>query len=74
MSVSAVDDEIVTGLVGGIDLKERQDSLVCRIAGEIAGFITDGTLEPCAYLNSVELASRFGTSLTPVREAMMVLE
>ena len=74
MDASMTNDDIATGLVGGIDLKERQDSLVGKIAGEIASVITDGTLKPGADLNSVELAARFGTSRTPVREALMLLE
>src|SRR3546814_17834544 len=57
-----------------IDLKERSDSLVGRIAADIARAITEGRLEPGANLNSVELAARFGTSRTPVREALMLLE
>lgn len=57
-----------------LDLKDRTDSLVGRIASEIAREITEGRLPPDADLNSVELASRFGTSRTPVREALMLLE
>lgn len=57
-----------------IDLKERSDSLVGRIAADIALAITEGRLAPGADLNSVELAARFGTSRTPVREALMLLE
>lgn len=57
-----------------LDLKDRGDSLVGRIASEIAREITEGRLPPGADLNSVELASRFGTSRTPVREALMLLE
>ena len=59
---------------GELDLEERQDSLVGRIAGEVARAISEGELQPGADLNSVELASRFGTSRTPVREALMLLE
>src|SRR3546814_1769546 len=57
-----------------IDLKERSDSLVGRIAADVARAITEGRLTPGADLNSVELAARFGTSRTPVREALMLLE
>jgi DNA-binding GntR family transcriptional regulator len=57
-----------------IDLKERSDSLVGRIAADVARAITEGRLAPGADLNSVELAARFGTSRTPVREALMLLE
>ena len=63
-----VDDRVA------IDLKERSDSLVGRIAADVARAITEGRLPPGADLNSVELAARFGTSRTPVREALMLLE
>lgn len=59
---------------GEIEFAERSDSLVGRIAAEIARDITDGRLAPDADLNSVELAARFGTSRTPVREALLLLE
>lgn len=57
-----------------LDLEERRDSLVGHIASEIAREIGDGTLMPGADLNSVELAARFQTSRTPIREALMLLE
>ena len=57
-----------------IRFDERGDSLVAKIATEIAGRIVDGSLPPGADLNSVDLAARFGTSRTPVREALMLLE
>jgi DNA-binding GntR family transcriptional regulator len=56
------------------ELDERRDSLVGMIASDIAHSITSGELSPGADLNSVELATRFGTSRTPVREALMLLE
>lgn len=56
------------------ELDERRDSLVGKIASEIAHAISAGELLPGADLNSVELATRFGTSRTPVREALMLLE
>jgi DNA-binding GntR family transcriptional regulator len=61
-------------LIGELDLKERSDSLVGRIANDIARAISDGSLQAGDDLNSVELATRFGTSRTPVREALMLLE
>src|SRR4051812_28729118 len=67
-------DSLAEELLGSLDLKERSDSLVGRIANEIARAISDGSLEPGADLTSVELATRFGTSRTPVREALMLLE
>ncbi len=57
-----------------LDFEDRADSLVGKIAQEIAQSIVSGALAPGADLNSVELASRFGTSRTPVREALMLLE
>jgi DNA-binding GntR family transcriptional regulator len=57
-----------------VDFQDREGSLVGKIANDIAQDIVSGALEPGADLNSVELASRFGTSRTPVREALMLLE
>ena len=56
------------------ELDERKDSLVGMIASDIAHSITTGELRPGADLNSVELATHYGTSRTPVREALMLLE
>lgn len=67
-AMNLIDDRVA------IDLKERSDSLVGRIAADVARAITEGRLAPGANLNSVELAARFGTSRTPVREALMLLE
>lgn len=53
---------------------DRSDSLVGKIAADITRRILDGALAPGADLNSVELAARFGSSRTPVREALMLLE
>jgi DNA-binding GntR family transcriptional regulator len=57
-----------------LDLRDRSDSLVGRIASEVARAISAGELKPGDDVNSVELAARFGTSRTPVREALMLLE
>ncbi|WP_313809475.1 GntR family transcriptional regulator [Sphingobium sp.] len=57
-----------------LDLQDRQDSLVGQIAADIARDISEGRLAPGADLNSVELAARFATSRTPVREALLLLE
>lgn len=54
--------------------ESRGDTLVGYIASEIARDITSGTLLAGHDLNSVELATRFGTSRTPVREALLLLE
>jgi len=50
------------------------NSLVGNIAKEIAADIVAGRLRPGHDLNSVELARRFDTSRTPVREALLLLE
>jgi len=50
------------------------NSLVGNIARELADDIVAGHLRPGHDLNSVELARRFDTSRTPVREALLLLE
>ncbi len=50
------------------------DSLVGSIADAIASEIVSGKLRAGDDLNSVELARRFSTSRTPVREALLLLE
>jgi DNA-binding GntR family transcriptional regulator len=49
-------------------------SLVSKIACEIAAEIVEGIRHPDDDLNSVELARRYQTSRTPIREALMLLE
>lgn len=49
-------------------------SLVDRIVEDLAMQIIDGTLVPGADVNSVELAKRYATSRTPVREALLTLQ
>jgi DNA-binding GntR family transcriptional regulator len=53
---------------------QEHDSLVIDIACTIGAEILDGSLPPGCDLNSVDLADRFGTSRTPVREALVMLE
>ena len=48
-------------------------SLVIQIADDVGRAIIEGRLRPGADLNSVELARRFDTSRTPVREALLLL-
>jgi DNA-binding GntR family transcriptional regulator len=55
-------------------LDDRADSLVAKIALDVGGRIIEGSLSPGSDVNSVELAQRFGTSRTPVREALLLLE
>lgn len=57
-----------------IPVDERGDSLVARIARTVGKEIIEGALAPGDQVNSVELAKRFATSRTPVREALMLLE
>jgi DNA-binding GntR family transcriptional regulator len=49
-------------------------SLVDHIVEDIALQIIVGRLQPGADLNSVELARRYGSSRTPVREALLTLQ
>jgi DNA-binding GntR family transcriptional regulator len=53
---------------------ETHASLVIDIACTIGAEILDGVLPPGRDLNSVDLARRFSTSRTPVREALVMLE
>lgn len=55
-------------------LDDRSDSLVAKIALDVGSRIIEGSLAPGSDVNSVELAQRFGTSRTPVREALLLLE
>lgn len=49
-------------------------SLVIRIACGVGAEIVEGLRSPGDDLNSVDLARLYGTSRTPIREALMVLE
>jgi DNA-binding GntR family transcriptional regulator len=49
-------------------------SLVDKIVEDVALQIIDGTLPPGADVNSVELAKRYSSSRTPVREALLTLQ
>jgi DNA-binding GntR family transcriptional regulator len=49
-------------------------SLVDRMVEDLARQIIDGSLPPGADVNSVDLARRFSTSRTPVREALLTLQ
>ncbi|MFC4669520.1 GntR family transcriptional regulator [Seohaeicola nanhaiensis] len=55
---------------------ERHDrpSLVPRIASEIGAEIVEGHIPPGHDLNTVDLARRYQTSRTPVREALLLLD
>jgi DNA-binding GntR family transcriptional regulator len=49
-------------------------SLVAQIACEVGADIVEGRIRPGEDLNTVELARRYQTSRTPVREALIILE
>ena len=53
---------------------QQSGSLAQRIFDHTAIAIVEGRLRPGEALNSVELARRFSTSRTPVREALAELE
>lgn len=54
--------------------RHDRPSLVARIACEVGAEIIEARIHPGADLNTVELARRYGSSRTPVREALMLLE
>jgi len=55
-------------------LNERREPLVVQVATWIGLGVIEGRLRPGQDLNSVDLARRFNSSRTPVREALMLLE
>jgi DNA-binding GntR family transcriptional regulator len=55
-------------------LNERREPLVVQVATWIGLGVVEGRLRPGQDLNSVDLARRFKSSRTPVREALMLLE
>jgi len=55
-------------------LNERREPLVVQVATWIGLGVIEGRLRPGQDLNSVDLARRFKSSRTPVREALMLLE
>lgn len=57
-----------------LGVHDRADSRVGVIVAAVARDIIEGRLPPGADLNSVDLARRFESSRTPVREALMLLE
>jgi DNA-binding GntR family transcriptional regulator len=61
-------------VVRTLRLHDRREPKVIEIVQWIAVGIIRGDLRADHDLNSVELARRFGTSRTPVREALMTLE
>jgi DNA-binding GntR family transcriptional regulator len=61
-------------LMRNLGIGDREDSLVAQIAGDVGLRIVEGELLPGDEVNSVDLARQFGTSRTPVREALLMLE
>lgn len=59
---------------GVIASRDDRNSLVTQIAIEIGAEIIEEMVQPGHDLNSVELARRYNTSRTPIREAQMLLE
>ncbi|MBN9580560.1 MAG: GntR family transcriptional regulator, partial [Afipia sp.] len=57
-----------------IAARDDRNSLVTQIAIEIGAEIIEALITPGHDLNSVELARRYKTSRTPIREALMLLE
>ncbi|MDM0115459.1 GntR family transcriptional regulator [Variovorax sp. J22R133] len=50
-----------------------EDITVDTIVESVRGSIIRGELPPGSIVNSVDIANRFGTSRTPVREALLIL-
>ncbi|MEV6344240.1 GntR family transcriptional regulator [Actinoplanes sp. NPDC051851] len=57
-----------------LKLEERREPAVAQVAIWVGLGIVEGRLRPGQDLNSVDLANRFQSSRTPVREALMLLE
>ena len=53
--------------------KADRQLVVSRIRDKLREDIVSGVISPGAIINSVELARQFGTSRTPVREALLIL-
>ncbi|MGP6173677.1 GntR family transcriptional regulator [Corynebacterium sp. A21] len=61
-------------LMRNLGVNDREESLVAQIACDVGFRIIEGKLLPGEEVNSVDLAKQFGTSRTPVREALLLLE
>ena len=55
------------------DTRSDDDIIVVRIFESLRDRIVHGDLVPGSLINSVEQAQQFGTSRTPVREALLIL-
>ncbi|GHF35212.1 DNA-binding GntR family transcriptional regulator [Amycolatopsis bartoniae] len=67
-------DEQAQRLARLLRLPERREPAVAEVATWVGLGIIEGRLSPGQDLNTVELARRFKSSRTPIREALMVLE
>ena len=63
--------EVILKVIGVYD---ERASLVTDIAADVGAEIIEEVIQPGHDLNSVELARRYDTSRTPIREALMLLE
>ncbi len=74
LSQASVDTQPELSSSGSLAAPRWPNSLVGNIAKDIANDIVAGRMRAGHDLNSVELARRFDTSRTPVREALLMLE
>lgn len=63
--------EVIRAVVAS---QHDRPSLVAQIACEVGADIIEARIHPGQDLNTVELARRYNTSRTPVREALILLE
>jgi len=71
---AVIEVDPTTQLVRLLELTDRREQVVVDIVVWVSLGIIQGRLDPGQDLNSVDLAQRFGTSRTPVREALAMLE
>lgn len=57
-----------------LNVGPRAAEMVVKVVETLARDIIEGRLMPAADLNSVELAKRFSSSRSPIREALLLLE
>lgn len=74
LAVAADSDPTSSRLKRLLRVADRGDSLVATISEWVGLGIIEGRLRAGDDLNTVELARRFNTSRTPVREALVLLE
>lgn len=65
---------ILCGVTGTPETDGRKVSVVSRVVGEIRGMMRSGELVPGQQVRQEQLATRFGVSRIPVREALKALE